>query len=233
MASKKIHLTTGQILLTLFYLLLLPAAIFLLSGDWFWPEGWIFSLWYLILCLSALSYLYRKDPALLLERFQKPGTSGQKGWDYYAVYGIVLIFWAWLLVMPLDAKRFGWTKGFPWAVEGIGFFLLIPAFFLLYRSYTDNTYLSPLVRVQKERRQKVVSTGVYGWVRHPMYLGALCWFIGGPLILGSKLGLGLGAAMALLLTARLIGEEKTLVRELKGYAAYRRKVRYRLVPGIW
>lgn len=233
MTVRKIRLTMGQILLTLFYLLLLPAAILLLSGDWLWPEGWIFSLWYLTVCASALSYLYRKDPALLLERYKKPGTSGQKGWDRYAVYGIVLIFWAWLLVMPLDAKRFGWTKGFPLLVEAIGLILLIPAFFLLYRSYTDNTYLSPLVRVQKERKHKVVSTGVYGFVRHPMYLGALCWFIGGPVLLGSKFGLLLGAAMAVLLMARIIGEEKTLVRELKGYGAYRRKVRYRLVPGVW
>jgi protein-S-isoprenylcysteine O-methyltransferase Ste14 len=79
----------------------------------------------------------------------------------------------------------------------------------------------------------VVSTGVYGFVRHPMYLGAVLMFVGTPLLLGSAAGLLLGAAMTLLLAFRIAGEERALADELEGYAEYRQKVRYRLLPFIW
>jgi protein-S-isoprenylcysteine O-methyltransferase Ste14 len=103
----------------------------------------------------------------------------------------------------------------------------------LYRSYTDNPFVSPLVRIQKERKQYVVSTGVYGFVRYPMYLGAIFMFVGTPMLLGSKYGILIGAIISLLLVARIIGEEKMLIEELEGYADYKKKVRYRLIPFVW
>ncbi len=96
--------------------------------------------------------------------------------------------------------------------------------FLFYRAYVDNTFLSPLVRIQTERKQQVVSTGVYGFVRHPMYLGGLLLFIGTPLLLGSVYGVLIAVLMSLVLAARIIGEEKMLVGELEGYTDYRKKV---------
>ena len=94
----------------------------------------------------------------------------------------------WFIIMPLDAKRFMWTANFPLWLEVIGGIALISAhsaYYFLLHSYVDNTFLSPLVRIQKERKQKVVSTGVYGFIRHPMYLGGILLFIGTPLLLGS------------------------------------------------
>jgi protein-S-isoprenylcysteine O-methyltransferase Ste14 len=111
--------------------------------------------------------------------------------------------------------------------------MLAGSFFLFFRSYTDNTFLSPLVRVQKERGQYVVSTGVYGFVRHPMYLGAILMLLGAPLMLGSCFGILAALAFTLLLAARIKGEEAMLVRELEGYDDYMLRVRYRLIPGIW
>jgi len=90
-----------------------------------------------------------------------------------------------------------------------------------------------MIRIQAERKQHVVSTGVYGFVRHPMYLGAILHLIGAPLLLGSLYGVVAGAALLLLLAGRIIGEEKMLVNELEGYAEYRKKVRYRLIPYVW
>jgi protein-S-isoprenylcysteine O-methyltransferase Ste14 len=105
--------------------------------------------------------------------------------------------------------------------------------FLFFRSYADNTFLSPLVRIQADRNQRVVSTGIYGFVRHPMYLGAILMFIGAPLLLGSLYGLLAGLALTILLMARILGEEAMLDRDLKGYREYTQTVRYRLFPHLW
>jgi protein-S-isoprenylcysteine O-methyltransferase Ste14 len=135
--------------------------------------------------------------------------------------------------MPLDAKRFGWSPDFPLWLKGLGVAGLVGSFFLFFRSYTDNTYLSPLVRIQEDRGQRVVSTGVYGFVRHPMYLGGILMFIGAPLLLGSVFGVVVGLALTILIMARILGEEAMLTRELEGYEDYKLKVRYRLFPYIW
>jgi protein-S-isoprenylcysteine O-methyltransferase Ste14 len=221
------------LLLTALYILFFPALLLSLSGDWFWIEGWIFTAWFLALCYAAISYLYRNDPGLLAERYKKPGSLNQQGWDRYVVIGLVLGFLAWIIVMPLDAKRFEWTTGFPVWLKVIGTVALMFSAFFFFRSYTDNTFLSPLVRIQTDREQRLVSTGVYGFVRHPMYLGGALLFIGTPLLLGSALGLAVGFALILLVAGRIVGEEKLLVQELEGYEAYRTKVKYRLIPFIW
>ena len=215
------------------YILLFPALIFVLSGDLVWPAGWIFCTWFVVLCFSTILYLYRKDPALLEERYKQPGAGNQERWDRYVVYGLVAGFILWIVIMPLDAKRYGWSPGFPLWLNILGMAGLTGSFFLFFRSYTDNTFLSPLVRIQEDRKQRVVSTGVYGFVRHPMYLGAILMFIGAPLLLGSCYGVLAGLALTMLLMARICGEEKLLGRELEGYREYTQRVRYRLIPFLW
>ena len=215
------------------YILLFPVILLVLSGDLAWTEGWIFSIWFLVLCYSTILYLYRKDPALLEERYKQPGTGNQETWDRYVVYGLVIGFIAWIVIMPLDAKRFGWSPLFPLWLKVVGGAGLTGSFFLFFRSYTDNTFLSPLVRIQEDRKQRVVSTGVYGFVRHPMYLGGILMFLGTPLLLGSSYGIIAGLALTILLMARVVGEEKMLARELEGYRAYLQNVRYRLFPYLW
>jgi protein-S-isoprenylcysteine O-methyltransferase Ste14 len=233
MKKSQNRITVFQMICTALYILLFPVLMLGLSGDWLWPEGWIWCVWYTALCFVSIVYLYRKDPALLAERYKKPGTGNQKGWDRYVVMALVITFLGWVVLMPLDAKRYGWSMPFPLWLKVLGGVGLLNCSFFMYRSYTDNSFLSPLVRIQKERKQKVVSTGVYGFVRHPMYLGAISLFLGSPLLLGSRLGWLLGVGMSLLLAGRIIGEEKMLSKELKGYKAYTQKVRYRLIPGLW
>jgi protein-S-isoprenylcysteine O-methyltransferase Ste14 len=215
------------------YILLFPALLFLLAGDWEWREAWVFAIWLIVLSYTTITYLYRKDPTLLAERYRKPGTGNQEPWDRYAVYGIIVGFMVWIAIMPLDAKRFGWSPPFPLWLQFLGVAGLAGSFFFFFRSYTDNTFLSPLVRIQEDRRQTVVSTGVYGFVRHPMYLGGVLMFLGTPLLLGSIYGTIAGLALTVLLMVRIIGEEAMLSRELEGYRDYCRKVRFRLLPFIW
>jgi len=215
------------------YILLFPVILLVLSGDAAWPEGWIFSIWFLVLCYATILYLYRKDPALLEERYRQPGTGNQETWDRYVVYGLLVGFIVWIIIMPLDARRFGWSPLFPLLLKVVGGAGLAGSFFLFFRSYTDNTFLSPLVRIQDDRKHQLVSTGVYGVVRHPMYLGGILMFLGAPLLLGSFYGVIAGLALTILLMARVVGEEGMLARELEGYREYMKNVRYRLFPFLW
>ena len=96
-----------------------------------------------------------------------------------------------------------------------------------------NSFAAPVVRLQSERRQKVVTTGLYAYVRHPMYAGALFFIFGMPLLLGSWLGLIAACLLVLLLALRIFKEEAMLRQELDGYEEYARRVRWRLVPFVW
>ena len=135
--------------------------------------------------------------------------------------------------MPLDAERFHWTKNFPLSLQAAGFVMMLLSAFFFFRSFKDNHYLSALVRLQEEKKHQVVTTGVYSFVRHPMYLGALLMFIGAPMLLASGYGIAIGIGITLLLAFRTIGEEKMLLQELDGYEEYKMKVRFRFLPFIW
>jgi protein-S-isoprenylcysteine O-methyltransferase Ste14 len=210
-----------------------PAVILLLAGDWSWVEGWIFGLWFDAMVLSNMFYLYRYDPALLAERSKRPGSDNQKGWDAYLLTLIYVIALIWLAIMPLDARRFGWSPAFPLWLKVVGGVMLIPALYFIFRATVENTFLSTLVRIQTDRKQHVISTGVYGFVRHPLYLGCVFMMVGAPLLLGSVWGLIITAFALVILVVRIIGEEKMLINELEGYDEYKTKVKYRLVPFVW
>lgn len=214
-------------------ILIFPAVTLFLSGDWRWPEGWIFGLWMDAMVLSNMIYLYLKDPALLAERSKAPGSDNQKEWDKYLVTVLYSIALVWLIIMPLDAKRFGWSPYFPLWLKILGGVALLPSLYLIYRATVENTFLSTLVRIQTDRKQYVISTGVYGFVRHPLYLGCLLLIFGAPLLLGSIYGVAVGLIGMIVLVGRIMGEEKMLVNELEGYKDYTKKVKYRLIPWFW
>lgn len=219
--------------LTTLNLLVWPALVLWLGGDPRWTEGWIFSAWFVGLCGFTVVWLARKDPALLAERFRKPGTGGQSRRDQIIVYLIGLGFAAWTVFLGLDGRRFRFTPRLPLAAEVLGAAMLAGAAFFIFRSFADNTFTSPLARIQKERGHRVVSTGVYGMVRHPMYLGAILMFAGGALLCNALAALAVAAALAGVVAVRIGGEEALLVAELEGYVEYRTRVRWRLVPHVW
>ena len=222
-----------QVIITFFYLLIYPVLLFILSGDWFWAEGWIFSIAFCLLSFSIVLYLYFKDPALLNERFGSPFQKEQKSWDKILLVFVMLGFLMWFVVMPLDAKRFGCSPPFPLWLKIVGAGLLVTGFAVLFAALAENTFAAPVVKIQKECGQKVISTGVYSIVRHPMYLGGTLLFFGAPLLLNSIYGLASGVFLTILIAARSVGEEKMLAQELDGYDDYMKKVRWRLMPFVF
>jgi protein-S-isoprenylcysteine O-methyltransferase Ste14 len=189
--------------------------------------------WFVLLCWGATLYLYFKDPGLLKERFQPLKTTNQKKRAAYLLYLIGVVFLAWIAIMPLDARRYRWTTHVPMWLEIAGSIALLFSAYFICRALADNSFASPLIRIQTERQHTVVSTGVYGFVRHPMYLGALLLFLGTPLLLGSLYGTLMGLVLIFLLALRTLDEEQLLVNELEGYAEYKKKVKYRLIPFLW
>lgn len=233
-ATETRKMSRGQLALNVVgTALFFPAVTLLTAGNWRWLEGWIFSLWFVVMILFNLLYLYWKDPALLAERTKAPGSDNQKPWDRYIMYAIVFLAILWFIIMPLDAERFGWSPDFPVWLKVLGGLALLPALYLIERTPMENTYMSTAVRIQSERKQQVISTGVYGFVRHPLYLGCVLMMLGAPLLLGSLYGLLISLVGVAVLVIRIVGEEKMLAEELEGYEAYKKKVTYRLIPLLW
>jgi protein-S-isoprenylcysteine O-methyltransferase Ste14 len=215
------------------YLLFFPVILFVLAGDWRWIEGWLFSVVFLLMCYSTLLYLYFYDPALLKERFGSPVQPAQKPWDKVLLSLFVVDFLVWFAIMPLDARRFGWSPAFPFRVKVTGTVLLVLSSVILFEALRENTFAAPVVKIQKERGQHVISTGLYGIVRHPMYAGAVLLFVAGPLLLSSVFGLIMGLVLIITIAVRSIGEEAMLKQELEGYSDYMKKVKWRMIPFVF
>ena len=222
-----------RLLLSFIYLLAFPLLLFLLAGDWRWLEGWIFAAVFFLGSWGTLLYLYFADPALLKERYSSPVQKEQKSWDKALLSLFFLEFLAWFAIMPLEANRFGWTPLFPSWLRLAGAALLVFAFYMLFAALKENTFAAPVVKMQKERGQEVVSTGPYAIVRHPMYAGAVLLFVSGPLLLSSYWGLALGVALIVTIAVRSVGEEAMLKEELAGYREYMRRVRWRMIPFVF
>jgi protein-S-isoprenylcysteine O-methyltransferase Ste14 len=221
------------ILMSLFIVILFPAIIVLLSGNLAWAEGWILSIWFDVMMLSNMIYMYKKNPTLISERLNVYGSQNQKKWDKHLLASLFILAAFWFVAMPLDAKILGLSPRFPLFIKIFGCLLLFPSLYLLIGATIANPYLSTVVRIQSDRQQKVVSTGVYSIARHPQYLGIIMLIIGGPLLLESIMAIIIGICVAAILVIRINGEEKMLIEELDGYIEYMQKVKYRLLPYIW
>jgi protein-S-isoprenylcysteine O-methyltransferase Ste14 len=153
--------------------------------------------------------------------------------DKFLLSFFFIDFLVWFAIMPLDAKRFGWSPAFPFWVKATGTVLLVLASVIVFEALKENTFAAPVVKMQKERGQHVISTGLYGIVRHPMYTGAVLMFIAGPLLLGSVFGLIMGLVLIVTIAVRSIGEETMLKQELEGYSDYMKKVKWRMIPFVF
>lgn len=229
-STGKVTFPFSRLIYSFIYLLFFPVLLLVLAGDWRWIEGWIFSGIFVLGSVATLLYLYFTDPELLNERYGSPVQKEQKGWDKILLSVFFLEFLIWFALMPVDAKRYAWSATFPLWARVTGMVFMLVGFYVLFAALKENTFAAPVVKMQKERGQQVVSTGPYSLVRHPMYAGATLLFIGGPLLLSSRAGIVLSAILIVTIAIRSVGEEAMLREELPGYRDYMRMVRWRIIP---
>jgi protein-S-isoprenylcysteine O-methyltransferase Ste14 len=220
------------ILQTIVWLACMGALLFIPAGTLRWPAAWVYLVEVGILSLAIGLWLERYSPGLLKERMSPFIQRGQKAWDKVLIVTLILLWCAWFVLMALDAVRYRWSEAPVW-VQTVGALWILFAMHIVFVTMRANSFAAPVVKIQSERGHRVVSDGPYAIVRHPMYAGALLLFVGTPLLLGSWWGLALAPVITLLLGTRAVLEERTLARELDGYAEYAARVRYRLVPMIW
>ncbi len=213
---------------------LFALAILWPAGTWQWWEAWVMIVMWTIYGVVTTHYLLRHDPALLAERLKfLPLHKEQKDWDkvlmsLFFVAGIGLY-----LIPGFDVVRYEWSEPLPEWMRILAILVHLPCFLLLGWVMRENTYLSQVVKIDKDRGHKVVTTGPYALVRHPMYTVVIVLLFAVPLALGSRYALILAVFLILLLIIRTYFEDRTLHVELEGYPEYAKHIRYRLIPGIW
>jgi protein-S-isoprenylcysteine O-methyltransferase Ste14 len=207
-------------------ILLVGALIFLPAGTLAFAKGWLLMGLLFIPMLIAGFVMLFKAPKLLAKRLDAKEKQGDQKL-VVAMSG--LMFVAGFVVAGLD-YRFSWSR-MPMAVTVASSVLFLVAYGLYAEVLRENAYLSRTVKV--EEGQTVISTGLYGIVRHPMYAATILLFIMMPLVLGSWYAAIIFLAYPVLIVIRLSGEEKLLLKELPGYGQYREKVKYRIIPFIW
>ena len=207
-------------------LILVGLLIFLPAGTIYFGKGWLLiGLLFVPMLIAGFVMLF-KSPAFLEKRLDaKEKQSAQKG----VLAGSALMFIGGFVVAGLDF-RFGWSQ-MPTAVTIIASVLFLAAYALYAEVMRENAYLSRTIRV--EEGQKVVDTGLYGIVRHPMYMATILLFLMIPIVLGSWYALIVFAFYPAIIIVRLKDEEALLAKELEGYTDYMQKVKYRLFPYIW
>ena len=210
----------------IFGILLVGTLVFLPAGTLAYFQGWLFmGLLFIPMVIAGFVMLF-KSPELLARRLDAKEKQGEQK-AVVAVSGLMFI--AGFVIAGLDF-RFGWSK-MPMAVTAAASVLFLAGYGLYAEVLRENAYLSRTVKV--EQGQTVVSTGLYGVVRHPMYAVTILLFIMIPLILGSWYALIPFAFYPIIIIVRLKDEEALLTRELPGYEDYKQKVKYRLIPYIW
>jgi len=211
------------------FLIVLAALLFAPAGTLRYWQAWLF-LGVFVGCSVGLGLFFvRRDPALIARRMDA-GPAAEREPAQRIIIGLLLLCLAAMLVVSGFDRRFGWSD-VPPPLSILGAFSIVASFAIFFIVMKQNSYAAATVRV--ERGQTVISTGLYGIVRHPMYAGVLPLVVAMPLALASYWALLLVVPLLPILAWRLVDEERVLTARLPGYADYCRRVRFRLVPGVW
>ena len=199
---------------------------FLPAGTWNYWQAWVYLAILFIPMFFAMFYLLKNNPELLERRMRmKEKRSGQK-----QVVGISLIFLLLAFLLPGFDKRFGWSI-VPIEVVVAAQICVLAGYLIVFRVMQINSFASRVIEVAPE--QRVIDTDLYAIVRHPMYMGAILFYVMSPLALGSYWSVIPALGMIPILVARIKDEELMLEKELPGYLEYKKKTKYRLIPYVW
>ena len=209
--------------------LVMASLLFIAAGTFAYWQAWVFLAVYFSASLAISLYLITSDPALLARRMSG-GPFAEKEPAQRIIMSIMSVGFVGLLVLPAIDHRLRWSELSPGAALA-GDVLILLGWLGIFFVFRENSFSSATIELAAE--QRVISTGPYAWVRHPMYAAALVMLLGIPIALGSWWGVVIVVAMLPVLIWRLLDEERFLVRNLPGYAEYQRRVRYRLLPPIW
>ena len=216
-----------KIFFFLFLIVVLYSILFFIpAGTFDYWQAWMYLI-LLILMMSAMSiFLIKTDPELLQRRMQySERRKEQKRLIFWSYPLFVLIF-----IMPGFDQRFGWSNLSP-VISIFAEVLVVIAYGFVALVFRENSYTSRIIEVAPD--QKVIDTGPYALMRHPMYVGMLLMYFATPLALGSWVAFLVAPLMIPVIVIRIKDEEKTLLEELPGYREYTQKVKYRLIPGVW
>ena len=225
-------LVLNLIVQTIVWFAFMGAIIFGAAGTTDYTGGWLYLGVMVALSVVFGTTMARVDPSLLRERLKPPVQKDQPLADKLILIPILLLIFGGMSFMATNAARWRWSA-MPSSVQWAGCGLLLAAMLFIYWTMRTNSFAAPVVKIQKDRGQVVITTGPYAVVRHPMYFGALFYFAGTSLVLGSWWGLATVPIFTLLLGIRIGIEEKALRTGLEGYDDYARRVRWRLIPFIW
>lgn len=203
--------------------------IFVLAGTIRYWEAWVYLAVFLGASFVITIDLMHRDPALL-ERRMSGGPTAEKRPIQQIIMTVASAAFLATMVVPALDRRFGWSH-VPVVFVLLGDALIALGYYFVYLVSKENTFMSATIELAKD--QRVISTGPYAIVRHPMYAGAMLYVLGTPLALGSYWGLLAVAVMLACIIWRLLDEERFLATSLAGYAEYQRKVQRRLVPFVW
>ena len=209
----------------------LGALLFASAGTLDWPAAWVFLVVSAIIGPACGLWLARTDPALLAERMRPTFQADQPAADKKFMLTFVVVALIWLVAIGLDRRA--QASHVPLVLQALGLAMYLLSTVFIMWVFRENSFAAPVVRVQAERHHRVVTSGPYAFVRHPMYGSIMLFFFGVPLLLGSWWGVAIAPVFAVLFAIRARIEERALVEGLPDYADYAARVRYRLVPGLW
>ena len=229
-AAKPMNSVTKKALAGAAWLLLVMALMLFVSAGSirFW-QGWIYWSIFCLWVVVITTYFLRHDPNLVARR-TSAGPIAEPEVTQKVIQGIASALFCALLIVPGLDHRFRWSS-VQFTLVLAGDTLVAVSFAIVFLVFKENSYAAGVVQVEKE--QPVISTGLYAYVRHPMYGGGALLLIATPLALGSWWGLPVALLLCAVIVVRLFDEERRLAAELPGYEEYRRKVQYRIVPGVW
>ncbi len=207
--------------------------LFVPAGTIDWWRAWVFIAVVFVAASAIAVNVLAHSEGLLDERLNSPLQKGQPLADKIILL-LCLAAWGGLMVfIPLDVFRFHLVRTPGFLASLLGLMLVVVGWWVMYLSFKENAFAASVVRHQKERQHVVVTSGVYGFVRHPLYAGGSLGWIGASIWLGSYAAALLTIVPIATIALRILFEEQFLRHELQGYDAYSEKVRYRLIPFLW